>query len=93
MKLNDYMAAGRPTVATAVGDVTGVIEAFQMGVTTKPSAEELAMKTSELLDNPSRMMELGRNARGAAETEFDWIKLSRRLIKFYEEKLKEHDRN
>ena len=32
MKLNDYMSAGRPTVATAVGDVTQTMEEYEIGL-------------------------------------------------------------
>ncbi len=87
MKLNDYMSAGKPTVATAVGDVTHVVANYEIGVLAEPTAEDVAEKVSELLSNPSHLIELGKNARATAETEFDWLKQCHRLVAFYEEKL------
>ncbi len=87
MKLNDYMAVGKPTVATAVGDVTQVINSHKVGILAVSTADDLATKVDGLLSNPSLTAELGKNARHTAETVFDWLKLSQQLADFYEEKL------
>ena len=87
MKLNDHMAVGVPTVATAVGDVTEVITMHEVGVIAEPTTEDLALKVSELLDNPSLRKTLGENGRRTAETEFDWLILSKQLVNFYQRKL------
>ena len=87
MKLNDYMAAGVPTVATAVGDVTQVIGQHNIGILAKPTAGDVAAKVSELLDSPFLIAELGKNARQTAETKFDWIDQCHKLVGFYEERL------
>lgn len=83
LKLNDYMAVGRATVATDVGDLKSVITAHQLGAVTPPDPQALAAKTILLLNDPERRAALGANARRAAETVFDWAVLSRELEAFY----------
>lgn len=72
MKLNDYMCVGRPTVATAVGDVTQVMQTYEIGLLARDTPEDLAYRVLELLADPERCAYLGRNARQVAQDVFDW---------------------
>ncbi|HET7091218.1 MAG TPA: glycosyltransferase family 4 protein [Anaerolineae bacterium] len=72
MKFNDYMAAGRPTLATAVGDVIEVMQEYEIGVLTQDAADDLAGNILALLADPERCARLGRNARQVAEQVFAW---------------------
>jgi glycosyltransferase involved in cell wall biosynthesis len=65
-----YMAAGRPTVASPVGDVKSIMERHKVGLLAPDSG--FAAAISELLSNQGLCDELGRNARLVAETVFDW---------------------
>ena len=87
MKLNDYMSVGKPTVATAVGDVPDVIKQHQIGVMTHPTAEDIAQKTVDLLSDPGQLAQLGENARRAAEETYDWAIMSQRMLNFYQSRL------
>ena len=80
-KLLDYMAAGRPTVANPVGDVKTIVEEHGIGLLVGP--DEFAAGLSALYADPVLRDELGRNARRAAETAFDWERLIDRLEEFY----------
>lgn len=84
MKLNDYMSAGRPTVATAVGDVTQTMEEYEIGLLSQDTPEALAEAALALLANPERGTALGKNARRVAESSFDWRLRVAELEFFYE---------
>jgi glycosyltransferase involved in cell wall biosynthesis len=84
MKLNDYMAAGRPTVATAVGDVTGVMEKYEIGLLAGGTARDLAQQALALISHPERCRQLGANARRVAEEVFPWRLMGKRLEGVYD---------
>jgi glycosyltransferase involved in cell wall biosynthesis len=84
LKLNEYMAAGRPTVATAVGDVKSVMEQYAIGMLAKDTAEDIAEKTVYLLRDRPRRDHLGANSRQIAEEVFDWKLRAADLEQFYE---------
>ncbi len=48
LKLNDYMAAGRATVATAVGDVEDVMRRYDIGVLARDTSDDLAHAVLDL---------------------------------------------
>jgi glycosyltransferase involved in cell wall biosynthesis len=90
LKLNDYMAAGRPTVATAVGDVVNVIQEYDIGVLAQDKADDLADKVLRLLADPKLCTRLGQNARQTAEHCFAWSLRVADLEAFYTHVLQAH---
>ncbi|HID87240.1 MAG TPA: glycosyltransferase, partial [Anaerolineae bacterium] len=84
LKLNEYMAAGRPVVATAVGDVATLMRKHEIGLLARDRPEDLAEATAQLLSDPALRKRLGRNARRVAEEVFDWALLTERLEAFYD---------
>lgn len=78
-KINDYLAAGRPVVASAVGDLVDVFEHHDIGYATGPSAADLAAGIDALLADPERCRTLGENARRLAETELSSANTAERL--------------
>ena len=87
LKLNDYMSAGRPVVATQVGDLQAVIARHELGVSVPPEPEAIAAATQALLNDPPRAAALGRAARRAAETHIRWAQLAVELEDFYRRSL------
>jgi glycosyltransferase involved in cell wall biosynthesis len=83
LKLNDYMAAGRPTVATAVGDVAEVMREYEIGVLTEDTADALASGVLALLTDLERRANFGRKARQVAEQAFAWQLRTAELEDFY----------
>lgn len=83
LKLNDYMTAGRPVVASRVGDLESVITQHQLGAACEPEPGAIAAETLALLADPQRAEALGRSARRAAETAFHWQSLTAELEDFY----------
>lgn len=84
LKLNDYMAAGRPTVATAVGDVAAVLRAHDIGALARDTPADLADKVIQLLGDPERRERQSHTARIVAERDFDWRLRAAELEAFYE---------
>jgi glycosyltransferase involved in cell wall biosynthesis len=87
LKLRDYMAIGRPIVATAVGDVPELFDEEPIGALCDPEPRSLAEQTVELARDPDRRRRLGSRARELAETRFNWAAIVPELESFYEETL------
>ncbi len=85
MKLNDYMAAGRPTVATAVGDVADLIRQEPIGLLAEVDPSSLAAQTKRLVDDPSLAAAMGARGRELAVSRFSWASLAGQLETLYTE--------
>jgi len=83
LKLTDYLAAGRPVVATSVGDVAKIMEGGTVGVLTPPSAQGLVEGTVSLLNDEGKLQSMGLAARELAEKHYRWDHLTDGLIDFY----------
>jgi glycosyltransferase involved in cell wall biosynthesis len=83
LKLNDYMAAGRPVVITNVGDVAKLVAKGNFGLVVDDNPEDLAKAVFRLLKDPSLCKEMGRRARYLAESEFAWDFIAAKLLLFY----------
>ena len=82
-RVNDYLAAGRPVVATAVGDVATLIAHHRVGVVAKPQVKEFAACVLALLQDRKSREECGRRARVLAETALAWPVIAADLEDFY----------
>lgn len=82
-KLNDYMSMGRPTVATAVGDVKALFAEEEIGVLSPDQARPFAERTVELARDGERRRRMGENARRAARSRFSWARLTDELESLY----------
>jgi glycosyltransferase involved in cell wall biosynthesis len=87
LKLTDYMALGRPIVATPVGDIPLVFAQAPIGALAPPEPEPFADQTFEMLMDAPGREELGRQARLLAEKDYQWSDQANRLLKFYEQML------
>ncbi len=83
LKLNDYMAVGRPIVATDVGDMASFFAEYPIGHVVADDAESLAQAVLTLLADRQMRYEFGERGRQLAETEFSWDALARQLASFY----------
>lgn len=84
-RLNDYLAAGRPVVATPVGDVPELFTRYQVGALGWVEDDTFVEACVELLTDSHRSGRLGENARRVAETELDWSVVGRQLLSLYED--------
>ena len=70
-KIGFYMAAGRPTVCSDIGDVAELVRREGVGLVAAPGTEKFADRILELFGRPDLAMALGRQARDVAERLFD----------------------
>lgn len=87
-KINDYLAAGKPIVATAVGDMKELFLKHEIGIATTDDPVLLAQATKRLLMDEALMSQIGKNSRRVAETELSWQILADRLETHYMKTLK-----
>lgn len=80
-KMLDYLAAGRPTVASPVGDISHLLASYRVGLLATDGSFAKAMES--LLSSPQLRDEFGKNARNLAETDFAWSRIIDRLEVFY----------
>jgi glycosyltransferase involved in cell wall biosynthesis len=86
----EAMAMGRPVIATRVGGVFRVIRDRETGLLVPPSnSETLAQRILELLDDPAKAREIGREARAEVIREFSVEQMVSRTIEVYREALAE----
>jgi len=82
-KLNDYLAAGRPVVATDMRVLEPVFQEHEVGLLTADTSEEFARGCVELLQNDAMREQMGRNARSLAEGDLSWDRIVDRLEILY----------
>jgi glycosyltransferase involved in cell wall biosynthesis len=80
VKLFDSAAAGRPIVVTPRTETAAVVNRFDIGVVASgDDADALAEAFAPLLADARGAQEIGRRARAAAETHFDWSVVGERI--------------
>jgi glycosyltransferase involved in cell wall biosynthesis len=84
LKLTDYLAIGRPIVASAIGDVQLVMQQNNIGLLCKPVSADLVEKTMILFNDPELRRTLGVQARRTAEERFNWKNLATQLEALYQ---------
>lgn len=82
-KVNDYLAAGRPVVASAVGDIAELFQSTAIGASVEPTAKALADAALALCDDPARLAACGAAARTIAEGDLSWPHLASQLDDWY----------
>jgi glycosyltransferase involved in cell wall biosynthesis len=83
LKINDYMAVGRPVVVTEVGDVADLVRRGEFGLLAADQPDDLANQVLTLLRDPARRETMGQRARRLAEDEFTWDRIGGRVEEFY----------
>ncbi len=83
-KLFEYMAANNAIISSNFSHYAKVIEDSQGGLVVDPEdPNDIGTKISHLLSNPNQTKELGRNARKAFETKYNWTCEEKKLLEFY----------
>jgi glycosyltransferase involved in cell wall biosynthesis len=81
----EFMAAGKPVVATRVGGVPGLIEDGREGMLVPPrDPASFARAVAALLGDPARRAVLGEQARERQRREFSFERMVRRIEDLYE---------
>lgn len=83
LKIAEYLACGKPIVASAVGEVTGMVNGC--GILTKPGDPlSLAEGILNLLKNKELRIQMGLRARRLAEEKYNWALTAKNISKAYE---------
>jgi glycosyltransferase involved in cell wall biosynthesis len=81
----EMMAMSKPVIATSGGGTNEIIHHNQTGYLIKAnSKEELLRYLHDLLENPDKRLEFGKNAKLQIESEFGIEKMSKETIQLYE---------
>jgi glycosyltransferase involved in cell wall biosynthesis len=91
-KVAEYMAAGRPVVSTAVGDLPKLFADGTAGVLTAANAESLAHGILKIYADPRRS-EMGRKAREIACNQLHWTVQTDHVQEFLEQVYAEAQRS
>jgi glycosyltransferase involved in cell wall biosynthesis len=83
IKLGDYLAAGRATLANPVGDVVEVFQRDEVGVLAGDTPEAYGEALASLLKDRARCARIGHHARAVAETRYAWSQLAPQLEQIY----------
>lgn len=84
LKLSNMMAAGRPVVATAVGDVATFLERNPVGLLATDTPDSIAEQTVELHRHPKLAEAMGRAAYAVAiDPQNSWVQRVKDLEQLY----------
>jgi glycosyltransferase involved in cell wall biosynthesis len=89
-KLQFYLAVGRPVITFAFGFGKVLKDNEEAFLYQKDSAEAMAGKMMEVMDHPSRLDAIGRNAKKKATEIFDVKVTARQFFQYYEEIIERH---
>jgi glycosyltransferase involved in cell wall biosynthesis len=81
-KINDFLSAGRPVVATRVKELTSLFR-HEIGVLTDDDPASLAQGLIQIAQQPAQAEYYGRQARALAEGELNWTRVTEQLETFY----------
>jgi len=82
LRLGDYLAAGRPIIATALPEVEKIVS--HCGLVAAPNdAKDFGEKLSKILQNADLSEEMGKRARELAERKYSWQILAQKLEQIY----------
>ncbi|MCA9870691.1 MAG: glycosyltransferase, partial [Anaerolineae bacterium] len=74
-KLNDYLAVGRPTVATDMRILRPIYDQYDIGLLTDDTPQAFAEGCARLLQDPASRQRMSINARALAEGDLSWNSL------------------
>jgi glycosyltransferase involved in cell wall biosynthesis len=83
-KLCDYLASGRPIVASNVGEGGDIVRKNRVGMAVGGGVQKFAEACALLLQNDNLIKEFGRRAREAAITKYSYSRLTDSVLMFYE---------
>jgi glycosyltransferase involved in cell wall biosynthesis len=82
LRLGDYLAAGRPIVATSLPEIEKIVS--ECGLLAKiGDPEDFADKILSIISDPDLREEMGKRARGLAETRYSWKRIAKQLERAY----------
>jgi glycosyltransferase involved in cell wall biosynthesis len=84
LKLFDYMAAGKPIVASRLGQIAEVIDDGHDGLLAGEDVDELYERLAWCYDHPDRARQLGEAARAKITAFYNWPRVARAMLGVFE---------
>lgn len=85
IKLFEYMACGKPVVASNFTEIRKVVKEADCGILVDPTnVDEIANAILYLLEHLEEAKRMGENGRRAVEEKYNWEKMEEKLLKLYE---------
>lgn len=81
-KLSDYVAAGRPIVASDVGETGRILRRYKIGTLSPPDSDSFSEAILEVIAARGQWAYLNQKVRAAAEEHFNWDRLAEELVSF-----------
>ncbi|RZK25175.1 MAG: glycosyltransferase [Flavobacterium sp.] len=83
-KLGEFLATGKAVIATNVGDVPKYLSHNINALLISPnSVDELVQSITTLIENPEKILQIGKLGRKTAEENFDTEKVSEKLFSIF----------
>lgn len=83
-KLGEYLATGKPVIASRISDVESMLEDRREAMLVKPEdSGEIVKAVTHLLDHPEEARAIGRQGREKAKTLFDYRMQGKLLATFF----------
>jgi len=84
VKLFEYMACGKPVIASNFPDISAIIKRERNGITVNPvDVEEITQAIKFLLHNPEEANKMGINGRKAIEQYYNWERIEQEFIELF----------
>ena len=84
-KITDYLAAGKPVIATSAGDVEEIYDRKNIGILIRdPSTESFMKAMLDVLRNEQKWNFYGRNSKEYARENLDWNILVSKAVQFFQ---------
>jgi len=84
IKLFEYMACGKPVVASNFPEIAKVVKEADCGILVDPTdVDEIVDAILYLLEHPEEAKRMGKNGRRAVEEKYSWDKMEEKLLELY----------
>ena len=84
IKLFEYMACGKPVVASNFPEIAKVVKEADCGILVDPTdVDEIVDAILYLLEHPEEAKRMGENGRRAVEEKYNWEKMEEKLLELY----------
>ncbi|MFC2161880.1 glycosyltransferase, partial [Acidobacteriota bacterium] len=82
----EAFALGKPAIGARIGGIPELVRNHETGLTFESgNVEDLREKISDLLNNPDKIVDMGKNARAFVERELNAEKHYQRLMEIYKQ--------
>lgn len=94
LKLFEYLACGKPVLASGIGQIRQVIQEGVNGLLDSAhTSEDTLRQLKKLIENPDLRRRLGENARQTVLSQYTWYQTARKIEQIFESVLRDHSKN